>query len=250
MSNASQGQQQPEQGGTAPVQNVNLPNIVKKSLSKWGMIGLDLSDPGFSKLHAKESKFSDTQTKYNLEPEKFESYKEALIQKVNRIHGLNCMSAIDDDGTACEILREYTRLTRENIEDAMAERWPATDPVFNSQDDADRFTDEQLKSSTIGNYIHDSLTETAQKQLKSDQDFIEAGDSDGNPYFDGASYFYALADLVDPDNGQMIKKVQKQLRTLNVKDFGFSIIKMLAEFKIQRHALANLEEPTMLTTNF
>jgi hypothetical protein len=205
--------------------------ITKKSLSKWGMTGLDLSDAGFSKLHSKESKFSDTQTKYNLEPEKFESYRETLIQKVNCIHGLNCMSALDNDGAACEILREYTRLTRENIEDAKTERWPDTDPVFANQNEADEFTDEQIKASTIGNYIHDSLTEMAQKQLKSDQDFFEATDSDGNPYYDGASYFYALADLVDPDNGQMIEKVRKQLRHLNVKDFGFSVIKMLAEFK-------------------
>ena len=56
-------------------------------------------------------------------------------------------------------------------------------------------------------------------------------DADRNQYFDGASYFYTVADLVDPDNGQMIEKVRKQLMTLDIKDFGFSIIKMLAEFK-------------------
>jgi hypothetical protein len=229
--NVNQGQQQPQQGGGGPVQNVALPVIVKKSLSKWGMIGLDLSDSGFNKLHSKESKFSESHTKYNLEPEKFESYKETLIQKVNRMHALNCMSARDDSNDVCEVLREYTRLTRDNLEVAALERWPLTDPTFTSQEDADKFTDEQIKASTIGTYIHDSLTEAAQKQLKADQDFFEASDSDGNPYFDGACYFYAVADLVDPDNGQMIEKVRKQLRNLDVKDFGFSLIKMLSEFK-------------------
>ena len=32
------------------------PQIVMKALSKWAMRGLNLSDAGFSKLHAKESK--------------------------------------------------------------------------------------------------------------------------------------------------------------------------------------------------
>ena len=67
--------------------------------------------------------------------------------------------------------------------------------------------------------------------MKAENDIIEVVDADGNQYYDGASYFYALADLVDPDNGQMIENVRKQIRVLDVKDFGFSIIKMLAEFK-------------------
>ena len=205
--------------------------ITKKSLSKWAIRGLDLTDSGFSKLHSQESKFSSDKTKYNLEPEKFESYKGELIQKVNRMHALTSMAADDDTGTICEILKEYTKLTRENITVARDTRWPVTDPPFTSQEDADEFTDEQLKASTIGNYIHNSLTEDAQRQLKADNALIEVIDADGNQYYDGASYFYALADLVDPDNGQMIEKVRKQIRVLDVKDFGFSIIKMLAEFK-------------------
>ena len=85
--------------------------ITKKSLSKWAIRGLDLSDSGFSKLHSQESKFSNDKTKYNLEPENFESYKGELIQKVNRMHALTSMTADDDTGTICEILKEYTKLT-------------------------------------------------------------------------------------------------------------------------------------------
>jgi hypothetical protein len=96
--------------------------IVKKSLLKWRMRGLDLSDSGFSKLHDKESKFdSSKETQYNLEPEKFENYKQTLIQKVNRIHALNCMSAQGDDNNTYEILKEYTQLTHDNIKLAAVE---------------------------------------------------------------------------------------------------------------------------------
>ena len=117
------------------------------------------------------------------------------------MHALTSMDADDDTGTICEILKEYTKLTRENIIIARDVCWPVTDPLFTSQDDADEFTDEQLKASAIGNYIHDSLTEDAQRQLKAENDIIEFFGADGNQYYDGASYFYALADLVDPDNG-------------------------------------------------
>jgi hypothetical protein len=230
-------QNPPQQNQNQPVpMNINVQQqpavIVKKSLSKWGMRGLDLSDSGFSKLHDKESKFdSSKETQYNLEPEKFENYKQTLIQKVNRIHALNCMSAEGDDTNVYEILKEYTQLTRENIQTAAVERWPLTDPTFLNQDEADNFTDEQLKASTLGNWIHESLTEFAKRQLRAEQEFIEYSDADGNPYYDGPSYFYAIAELVDPDNGQLIETVRTQLRDLNVKDFGFSVIQMLAEFK-------------------
>jgi hypothetical protein len=236
--NIQQGEQ-PQQGAQQqqPILQVNVPPanpqpIVKKSLSKWGIRGLDLTDAGFSKLHDKESKFdASKETHYNLEPEKFEEYKQKLIQKVNRMHALNCMSATDDNGNACEILKEYTQLTRDNIEQAAEIRWPNLDPVFAHQEEADDYTDEQLKASTIGNWIHESLTEFAKKQLRAEQEFFECLDADGNPYFDGPSYFYAIAELVDPDNGQLIETVRTQLRELDVKDFGYSVIQMLAEFK-------------------
>ncbi len=57
--------------------------IILKSLSKWATRGLNLSEAGFSKLHSQESKFSDDKNKYNLEPDKFEIWKNELIEKVN-----------------------------------------------------------------------------------------------------------------------------------------------------------------------
>jgi hypothetical protein len=84
------------------------------------------------------------------------------------------------------------------------------------------------------------LTEAAQKQLKADISLFEVTDHLGNSYFDGPSYFFAIADFVDPDNAHLVENVRKELRTLNVKDYGYSVIKMLAEFKNLRTRIQEL----------
>jgi hypothetical protein len=233
-----------QQGGIRifPGQVNQQPAIpVKKKLSKWATTGLDLSDPGFSKLHSKESHFpEDKMAKYDLQADKFESFKQNLIEKVNRMHGKDVFAVDDDMGNACDLLREYTKLTEDNMEDARLLRWPVNDPAFTSQRDMDMFTDRQLKASVIGNYIQESLTDNAKQQLRADELFFEVEDSDNNPYFDGPSYFWKIAQLVDPDNGHLIETVRRQLRTLNVKDFGFSVIKMLAEFKNLKRRIGEL----------
>lgn len=205
--------------------------LVRKSLSKWAQSGLDLSDAGFSKLHSKESHFSDDDKKYDLEPEKFEAYKQNLIEKVNRMHANEVMQADDDNANSKDILREYTLLNAENIADAASLRWPDPEPNFTTQDELDAHTDKQIKASVIGSYINESLTDNAKNQLRADQNLFEVEDIDGCPYFDGPSYYWKIAELVDPDNGHLIENVRKQLRSLNVKDYNFSITKMLAEFK-------------------
>jgi hypothetical protein len=84
------------------------------------------------------------------------------------------------------------------------------------------------------------LTESAQKQLKADISLFEVTDHLGNSYFNGPSYFFAIADFVDPDNVHLVENVCKELRTLNVKDYGYSVIKMLAEFKNLRTRIQEL----------
>ena len=214
--------------------------LVRKSLSRWARIGLDLGDAGFSKLHSKESHFSDEDKKYDLEPEKFESFKLNLIEKTNRMHANDIMRADDNNGNLKDILREYTLLNDENIADAAELRWPATEPRFANQEEMDIFTDKHIKASVIGNYINESLTDNAKNQLIADQNRFEVEDVDGNPYYDGPSYYWKIAELVDPDNGHLIENVRKQLRSLHIKDYGYSVIKMLAEFKNLKRRIAEL----------
>ena len=57
--------------------------ITYKSLSKWIIPGLDMSDAGFAKLHAKESKFEDDCKQYDLDASKFKQYVDHLKEKVN-----------------------------------------------------------------------------------------------------------------------------------------------------------------------
>ena len=222
------------QGGTTTTTATTAtgpPLLIRKSLSKWAQVGLDLSDTGFNKLHSKESHFSDDDKKYNLEPEKFVAFKQNLIEKVNRMHANEIMQADDDSGNLRDILREYTLLNADNVRDAATLRWPNPEPNFTTQTEIDIHTDRQIKASVLGNYINEALTDEAKNQLRADQNLFEVEDIDGCPYFDGPSYYWRIAELVDPDNGHLIENVRKQLRSLNVKDYGFSIIKMLAEFK-------------------
>jgi hypothetical protein len=162
------------------------PALIRKSLSKWAQVGLDLSDAGFNKLHSKESHFPDDDKKYDLEPEKFVSFKQNLIEKVNRMHANDIMQADDDNGNLRDILREYTLLNTENIGDAATIRWPNPEPNFTTQMEIDVYTDKQIKASVIGNYINESLTDEAKNQLRADQNLFEVEDIDGCPYFDAS----------------------------------------------------------------
>jgi hypothetical protein len=226
--------------GTRSGTVTNMVVIVKKSLSKWAKEGLDITDSGFSKLHWKESNFDDSKKLYDLEPEQFQSFKDNLIEKMQRMHAKTAFSAKDVDGNDCMILKEYSKLIETNVEAARDTRWPTTDPTFSSQSEADRFTDEQIKASTVGSYIHSALTDRAKKQLKADEEFFQVKDSDGNPFYDGPSYFWIICEIVDPDNGHLIENVRKQIKNLNVQNFGYSVIKMLAEFKNLKTRLGEL----------
>lgn len=214
--------------------------IVRKSLSKWATVGLDLNDSGFSKLHSKESHYSTDLVKYDFEPEKFEEYKNKLIEKVNRIHAIEVFTVEDDNSKQRFLPTEYTLLTFENITDNCNYHWIDPTGGFSAQEDLDKFTDNQLKSSCIGSYLLDSLTENAKRQLKAHKDTFTVTDKSGTDYIDGPAIFYAIADIVDPNNSQLVATAKTALRSLDVKDFGYSVIKMLAEFKVLTNRVAEL----------
>jgi hypothetical protein len=223
-------------GGTAP------PALRKKGLSKWGVLGLDISDPGFSKLQSKEMRFEESsRTRYDLGKEKFSNWRTELTEKVNRMYARKDFSANDTTGSDCFILTEYTKLTEVDLTTVRNNRWPAADPTtFTTQDEWDAYTDSQIKASTVGAYIHDSLTTEAKKQLKADETFFKVTDADGNHFFDGPCYFWKISEIVDPNNDALVEGVRTRLRHLNVKNFNYSVILMLAEFKNLRTRIIEL----------
>ena len=84
--------------------------IKYKSLSKWSIPGLDMTDSGFAKLHDKESKFEDDRKQYDLDSSKFKSYVDHLKEKVNRIHAKKTFTIVDD-GTSYKVLKQYSSIT-------------------------------------------------------------------------------------------------------------------------------------------
>ena len=73
-----------------------------------------------------------------------------------------------------------------------------------------------------------------------DADLFKVIDLKGDNYYDGQSYFHCIARLGDPDNGDFVVKEKIEIRNLNVKDFGYDVKKMLAEFKNMKNQISNL----------
>ena len=93
------------------ITNMSATSFTFKGLSKWSKVGLDLADPGFSKLHSKESNFEKEGKKYNFASESFKTYTENLIEKVERIHAVEqCKVKISNTKTGY-VLKEYSSIS-------------------------------------------------------------------------------------------------------------------------------------------
>ena len=214
--------------------------IVRKSRSQWSIVGLDLSNSAFSKCHAAEQKLEDDRKQYDLSRDTFESFRRNLYHKATRMHALQTFTMNDASNTRRNILKEYVQLQEAEVTAARDTRWPESDPTFANQREADRFNDHQIKSSVIGEYLINSLTESARHQIMTDKDiFVVKDHSDDSDYFDGVALFHVIARVVDPNNDHLIEIVRKKLRNLHIKEFGFSAIKMLAEFKFLKDRVTN-----------
>ena len=207
-----------------------MSTISKKILSLWAKEGLDLTDSAFNKLHSKESKLEEGREKYDLKPEKFRKFAKHILDKVVRMHATKEFLVTVGTDTK-NLIKEYSTITNADMVAARDQRWPNGPRVHATQSSQDKFTDALIKSSVIGSYIHQSLADDAREQIEAESDFFTVTDEDGAEHFDGPSYFYAIARLVDPDNGHLVAGVKKQLRILNVKDYNYDVKRMLADFK-------------------
>ena len=216
------------------------PVIVRKSRSQWGVVGLDLGNSAFSKCHAAEQKLETGKKQYDLSRDTFEAFRRNLYHKSTRMHALRTFTMADATGTDRNLLKEYVQLQEPEVVASRDIRWPTAGPTFADQEAADRFNDQQIKASVIGEYLINSLTDSARHQIMTDKNLFVVKDYlDNSEYFDGVSLFHVIARVVDPNNDHLIEIVRKQLRTLHIKEFGFSAIKMMAEFKYLKDRVAN-----------
>ena len=211
-----------------------MSNIQRKILSLWSKERLDLTDSAFNKLHSKESRYEDKREKYDLQPETFCKLVKNLIDKVICMHAtIEFTVAITNAGRngTKNVLKEYSTIQSAEMAANRDGRWPSTAPTHTTQSEQYMFTDSLIKTYVVGNYIYNSLTEDAREQLEAESDFFKVQDKDGASHYDGPSYFHAIARLVDPDNGHLVAGVERQLRSLDVKNYNFDVKKMLADFK-------------------
>ena len=184
-----------------------------QGLSKWSIVGLTLIDTGFNKLHDKESHYEKEKKKYDLSAETFRTYTRNLIEEVERMHAVSDFEVNIRMGKDAYVLKEYTSISDTLMNTNRDVRWPnATPTAIINQDQANRFTDLQIKTSLIGSYIHESLTEEAKIQLHTNSNQFKVTDLNGEHYYDGPSYFHCIAMLVDPDNGHLVAKAKKEIR--------------------------------------
>ena len=95
------------------------------------------------------------------------------------------------------------------------------------------------------------LDESSRKQLQADKDFFTVKDAETDGvYFDGPSYYYKLAHVVDPNNINLIQSLRDQITKMDAKDFGYSAKTMLAEFKLQQDRLRELGDTYSDTDKF
>ena len=217
--------------------NRSTPAVVgPRKLSHWAYEGLDLGDSGFSKLHAKESKYNED-TLYDLNEEKFLNVRKLCEEKVKKIFAKEVFT-INDGTTDHNLITQYPSLKETEIVNSRDDRWPAQTPTYTLQEEWDKFTDKQIKASVFGSYLHSMLNADAKRKLDADKDFFCVTNDDGE-YIDGPSLYYKVAKLVDPNNMHLIQSLRNKISKMSVKDFGYSAKTMLTEFKNQ---IIRLEE--------
>ena len=149
------------------------------------------------------------------------------------------MIAIPTVAAAQYLLRAYSQIPEADIRAAAIRRWPAADPAFATQYDMDVYCDTQLKANLLGIYLMNALTDTAKRELRSFKDEYEFR-CNGEVFIDGPYFFWFLSKRVDPDNGQLVSETKDQIRALHIKNFGYSAISLMAEFKILATQIGDL----------
>ena len=105
---------------------------------------------------------------------------------------------------------------------------------FANQIEANKYTDQQIKSSVVGNYHYESLTNEAKKTLLAEGATFKVKDTEENEYFDGPSLFWKIANIVESDNASSIETMRELLKSLNIKDYNYSVKSTMTEFKLLR----------------
>ena len=142
-----------------------MATINKKILSLWAKEGLDLTDSAFNKLHSKESSLEEGRERYDLKPEDFRKFAKHLFDKIVRMHAIKEFLVTVGTDTK-NLVKEYSTITNNDMIAARDQRWPVNPAIHATKSEHDKFTDALIKTSVVGNYIHQSLTDDAREQIE------------------------------------------------------------------------------------
>ena len=178
-----------------------------KALTPWACSPLDLSNSGLSKQYAEEGKgLSD---KFNLDPTKFENFKNIIMEKGERC----CMNSIltfDDNGKKLNIVTMFTRITETMVEAAVTTRWVTPLPATATNTEKNILQDQRIKANLLGTFLLQSLSDSAKRQLHNTKS-IWKKQFNGIIVNDGPALFWCIMRIVQPDNGHLVDKLKTRI---------------------------------------
>ena len=132
-------------------------------LKTWDTKFLDPANTSFAKQVSKESAF-DGKERYNLKAKALKSYQLKLVAKKEHC-SLNCiLNIFDSTGTRQDLLTKHTLLSKANIITSKNEAWNTF--MLGLDDDGKcKIHNRQIKSNMLGEFLLDSLTDSALRKL-------------------------------------------------------------------------------------
>ena len=128
-------------------------------LKTWDTKFLDPTNTSFANQLSKESAF-DEKERYNLEAKALESYRLKLVAKKERC-SLNCiLDIVDGTSAQQDLLTKNTLLSEANVVASKTKTWSAF-AVGLDDDGKCKIHNHQIKSNMLGEFLLDSLTDSA-----------------------------------------------------------------------------------------
>ena len=211
-------------------------------LNPWEKPGLNIvADATLAKLAQSERTYKiyddqgDLKAKYNCKSDTFEKFRIILKEKVDRMAMRGIMTVVTASGENFSLVDRGQTITHEEMLDHKDNIWYKSD--FKSQGECDKYNDARLKSHILGEWLLDSLTDSAKMKIMATQKEWMLRPT-GNIHmqsigcrYHGPLIYWHIVRIVKPNNDTLIEKAKKELKSLSCKKFNDDVVSMLIQFE-------------------
>lgn len=241
-----------ERSSGVPMQSGSKPEVVCLSdegfnfsyLNPWEKPGLNIvSDSTIAKLAQNERVYKiyddqgELRAKYNCKSDGFEKFRMILKEKIDRMAMRGTMTVVTSEGNHCSLIDRGQLITHQEILDHRDETW--LKDSYSSQGECDKYNDARLKSHILGEWLLDSLTDSAKmKVMATQKEWMLKPEGDIHMQSIGSRYhgpliYWHIVRIVKPNNDTLIEKAKKDLKSLNCKRFNDDVVSMLIQFELK-----------------